>query len=341
MGSDLARSLVLAAVFTGCGDADRPQPPPETLAVTDSGTPAPTDTAQPTDTATTAAAGFSTLVSGDGINCALTADGIGSCWGSYGGASADPPSPGPWEMLAPGLWHVCGMDPAGSLSCWGCDTWELGQCDPPAGAWAGLVSGSYHSCALDTEGLPTCWGCGEGFGQGQCDAPETAFVSLAAGTSHTCGLDADGAVTCWGCEVEDEGQCEASPGPWTQVRVGSALTCAIAADHTTSCWGRDLVGEGQVPDGGTYLDVAPAMTHTCAVDAQTAGVACWGCGTDELMDLGQCDGPTDTGYVQVGTGTGHSCGLRQDGTLSCWGCGEDWQFDAGQCDPPAASDAGG
>jgi hypothetical protein len=54
----------------------------------------------------------------------------------------------------------------------------------------------------------------------------------------------------------------------------------------------------------------------------------------------QRDGPTDTGYVQVGTGTGHSCGLRQDGTLSCWGCGEDWQLDAGQCDPPAASDPG-
>merc|ERR1719336_2009879 len=59
-------------------------------------------------------------------------------------------------------------------------------------------------------------------------------------------------------------------------------------------------------------------------------MTCWG--TDDKGDeYGQISGmPDHNDWVDVDLGSGHSVGLRADGTLECWG-----RTDKGQCDVPS------
>tara|TARA_Y100000310_G_C20690959_1_gene822156 strand:+ start:2688 stop:3200 length:513 start_codon:yes stop_codon:yes gene_type:complete len=52
-----------------------------------------------------------------------------------------------------------------------------------------------------------------------------------------------------------------------------------------------------------------------------------------------CDGfdpiqqsSSDTDWISISSGTAHTCGIHEDGTLECWGCEESYDF--GQCIVP-------
>ncbi len=133
--------------------------------------------------AVTTSGDVSQLIAGDDSTCAANAAGITECWGSnYSGElgvgdRAPRPTPiavGPWDSLALGAVHGCGIRTT-ELFCWGLnDQGQLGidslveTLQPtrvqPATTWTEVAVGDGFTCALDGDRSMWCWG-DNGFGQ--------------------------------------------------------------------------------------------------------------------------------------------------------------------------------
>jgi alpha-tubulin suppressor-like RCC1 family protein len=120
-------------------------------------------------------------------SCALMIDGRVSCWGAnyYGqlgdnsfGAAAGKVTPVPVSGLgkviaiAPGEFHMCALEEAGTVSCWGLNT---------NGQIGDGTFGDGNNRAVPTR-IPGLSG----------------VVAITAGNKHTCALKADGTAFCWG-----------------------------------------------------------------------------------------------------------------------------------------------
>jgi alpha-tubulin suppressor-like RCC1 family protein len=147
-----------------------------------------------------------------------------------------------------------------------------------------------------------------------------SWSKVAAGSDHTCGLRSDGTLWCWGAahlgqlgigttwhggRLAPE-QVVASGEPmggsawadWTAVAAGSQHTCGLRQDGTLWCWGaprRGALGDGTLTEQRTPAQVLAA--------GEGPGGVVW------------------TDWTAVEAGGGHTCGLREDGTLWCWGDG--------------------
>ena len=106
------------------------------------------------------------LISSTKVWCGYT-----SCWGLLGGGeivgwgaefAEDPPE---LQMVDMDVWfeHICGVDAAGDMTCWG-DQNTFGQNIAVPGSYTLVSVGTEHTCAIDTAGDMTCWG-GNDFGQ--------------------------------------------------------------------------------------------------------------------------------------------------------------------------------
>lgn len=128
--------------------------------------------------------------------------------------------------------HVCALDPAGAVFCWGVNEW--GQVAPGAGP---LVEAARR-----------------------IDAPYT-YRRIAAGLQTSCGIRIDGTLHCWGL---DRGQLlGASTGSaehptarppvrvgvesdWEEIAVGMGALCGIRGGGRLFCWGQLDWGAGGV-----------------------------------------------------------------------------------------------
>lgn len=238
--------------------------------------------------------------------------------------------------IAAGTNHTCALDEGGGAWCWGLD--DMGQIGafatvgevggtvrpyPVLGdrSFARLSLGSSHSCAIEPPaegevgGIGTCWGSNAdgqaGLGAGETrDAIPTPteivgdhrWIELKAGLWNTCGLDEDGAAWCWGSRsVGTIGDGE----PANDARVREPV--AVAGGHT-------------------FVQLDLDTSHACAITA--AGEAfCWG--RNDEGNVGQepswqpqitpAQVPTDLRFVQIATGTWHTCALTEAGEAWCWG----------------------
>jgi alpha-tubulin suppressor-like RCC1 family protein len=267
--------------------------------------------------------------------CALTADGGVKCWGGNWigqlgvGTPADHYPPvdvaglnNTVSALTAGWQHTCALTEAGTVQCWGLNTY--GQ----------LGNGTQAS----------------GYGPMEVNGLVSEVAAVAAGVGHTCTLTASGAVKCWGWNTVGQlgdGTVITRTAPVDVVGLGSAAsavtsgdrhTCALTSGGSAQCWGWN--GYGQLGDGtwndrhtpagvlGLDSDVAALSAgggHTCALT--TSGVVkCWG--GNWAGQLG--DGTTDyrqapvavTGLGQasaVTTGSQHTCALTIAGGVKCWG----------------------
>jgi alpha-tubulin suppressor-like RCC1 family protein len=199
--------------------------------------------------------GLSGVVSvgvGSAFACALSADGVVSCWGT----------------------NTFGR--LGVGSCWDlpCDS---GVCTysltplPVAGVSdaVALSVGSGRACAVLADGTVSCWGRGEYPAEtvdGSCvaqpvDGPE-GVVDIALGYIHRCALFDDGALRCWGFNgVGELGYGDLIRYDWPDappppvpglddvaaVTAGLQHTCAILASGEPRCWGDNI--EGQLGSG--------------------------------------------------------------------------------------------
>lgn len=182
---------------------------------------------------------------------------------------------------------------------------------------------------------------------------ERDWLSIAASDSSTCGLRVGQGLWCWGAnEVGQLGLGDRSPrrGPTAVALPGvpTALSatrrtaCAILDDGRLLCWGQNFEGQlgradpypgedglspAPVASASRFREVSAGQGHTCAI-ATDGGLWCWGRNTSGELGLGpgapiQVRTPTrvgsDTDWARVACGQGHTCGVREDGTLWCWG----------------------
>jgi len=119
---------------------------------------------------------------------------------------------------------------------------------------------------------------------------------------------------------------------------GGRHSCAIGQNGNAYCWGAN--DRGQV-NGGVYpswhtpqavaltlrlVSLSAGFSHTCAIsDESPAQAYCWGdtssgrLGAAPTRPWGPVRVPVAGGLTMVTSGSGHSCGLGQDGTAYCWG----------------------
>ena len=118
-------------------------------------------------------------------------------------------------VVTAGLSHTCALNTAGSVLCWGDNTYgqlgngtrTLGTSNPYPRSVSGLTdakavaAGDTHTCALTTDGWVMCWGSnaygqlGDGTTVSQlAPVTVTGLISgvqqIAAGGTHTCALTA-------------------------------------------------------------------------------------------------------------------------------------------------------
>jgi alpha-tubulin suppressor-like RCC1 family protein len=184
--------------------------------------------------------------------------------------------------------------------------------DQPEDPALGVVvdSGDSHTCAARF-GVLYCWGANADGRLGLGDdtdrsAParvgaDADWTAVATGVAHTCALKQDGSVWCFGANTFGQlgqGTQASSAVPLPVVLPGKAVllsseantACVVLEDGALYCWGRNF--EGNIGLG----DVHP--------------------GVDQALPIRS---GTTSDWSAIGTGDGHTCGVRAPGALFCWG----------------------
>jgi alpha-tubulin suppressor-like RCC1 family protein len=279
--------------------------------------------------------------------CAVKSDGRLFCWGEnqYGqlgdgffSASLVPVQEktiaNDWVQVSAGDRHTCAVNKEGKLFCWGAGAYgRLGndlldatpvptQESTAAADWKQVEAGSAHTCAVKRDGTLFCWGAGD-YNRTNDDSPTpmqitsaTDWEQVSAGYQHTCATKTSGELFCWG--ENQDGQLgnrstsnslipvqeSIASTDWKQVEAGQWHTCAVKTDGQLLCWGNNEYG--QLGDGSTLKSTIPVQKSTAATD-----------------------------WVQVSTGSVHTCAVKADGQLFCWGDGGSGALGDGLISPSA------
>ena len=224
-----------------------------------------------------------------------------------------------------------------------------------------LSGGDYHMCALDQAGAVWCWG-NAGNGQIGSDAQRAfarpqridrlgKVRAIASGTGHVCALETSGGVKCWGRNTEGQlgdGRSGSRLEPVrvagietaTQIASGHNHSCATFAGGTLRCWGDNAYGQlgpgagserkrgtpVSVPGLSRVVEVAGGLAHTC-VRLDSGRIVCWG-GNDrgqagQAMNVPRVPKPTPVrglaDAIDLTAGAQHGCIARATGEIACWG----------------------
>jgi alpha-tubulin suppressor-like RCC1 family protein len=140
-----------------------------------------------------------------------------------------------------------------------------------------------------------------------------AAGQIDAGENDTCAVLPGGGLSCWGYNAENE--------------LGNGNTETVGDDETPAS-----VGPLNFGGGRTVTAVSAGTYHTCAL-LDDGTVRCWGYGFDGRLGYGNTSnvsspasvGPVDLGpgrtAVAISAGGGHTCAIRDDGSVLCWGYG--------------------
>ena len=269
------------------------------------------------------------IAAGTGHSCAVTADGVGFCWGdnSQGGLGDNsltnrltPTAVAgghTFSQISAGRLYSCALTGAGAAWCWGLNT--LGA----------LGNGT---TALDSVPQPVSGGM-------VCQAITTGNGS----GRQTCAINSAGTGFCWG--ADGQGQLGNGPpiasvttptavlvaGTWTQIAAGAFYSCGVRTSGAAFCWGADAFGQlgnglpkaatdqpSAVVGGLLFTEVAPGQVHTCGLSGGAA--YCWGANlngrlgqdtvttTESLTPLAVTGGLTFSSLV---SGESFSCGLTR------------------------------
>ena len=135
-------------------------------------------------------------------------------------------------------------------------------------------------------------------------------------------------------------------------------TCVLSPSGSASCFGDGTSGQlGQgvyqsepspvaVSGGLTFVSIVAGWSHTCALEASTGDVYCWGdvswgrLGDGSVASSGTTNAPSTKvigghSFVELTGGTRHTCGLTGTGDVYCWGFGR-----SGELGNNSATDSG-
>lgn len=224
-----------------------------------------------------------------------------------------------------------------------------------------VAVGMNHVCAVNEAGQVYCWGensqgqLGAHRVEERIDSPVRVdglegAVAISAGTMHSCALLKDGRVSCWGwnalgqtgSDVEYTRDARELVGP--NIVAGISGATAIAAGRGQSCaqmksgvfcWGEAMLKSQSTKRG--YHDNRPTEVEELAELSQFAfkdesacalfkdgHAGCWGSGVFSLV-VGrplQADNPLPLVLPPAKTlavGKYHGCALLQNGRVSCFG----------------------
>jgi alpha-tubulin suppressor-like RCC1 family protein len=180
--------------------------------------------------------------------------------------------------------------------------------DPSLGVF--VDSGNAHTCAARF-GILYCWGANADGRLGVGDlvdrnAPtrvgfDADWITVATGIAHTCALKQNGSVWCFGANMLGQlGQGNVAPsnvplrvslpGKAVQLSSEADTACVVLDDGALYCWGRNV--EGNIGLGDNYP------------------------GPDQRLPVRSGE---QSDWKVVGTGDGHTCGIRGAGLLFGWG----------------------
>src|SRR4051812_30333701 len=158
---------------------------------------------------------------------------------------------------------------------------------------------AWRTCGIRPDGTVECWGFGE---QGETAAPAGQFQQLSAGRHHTCGVHIDGTIACWGSSVLH--RLDAPAGQFERVDVTQVVGCGIRVNGSVACWG----------DNSSWLNNQTSELELDKVSLKFHDI----CGLRpdrSVLCIGDLAPLTPTGgFMDVASGRGFACGLRDDGT---------------------------
>ena len=237
----------------------------------------------------------------------------------------------PWISVSAGHAHTCAVRSDNSLWCWGfgsegrLGTGATTDRTTPAligidFEWESVQAGGIHTCAQRLDGTLRCWGLNRK-GQLGVESPNellphqvntrTDWTSFSLGGSHSCAIDEDTVLHCWGSNQDgrlgihlDDGP-QNFPTPITfdkevaQIDAGQHNGCLITTAGELYCWGHNRYG---------HLGIG--VRNDRALPTRVGTFSDW---SYVATAIGS-DAPPSTA-------TGHTCALRDDGSLYCWGYG--------------------
>lgn len=220
------------------------------------------------------------------------------------------------RLFAGGYWS-CLHKRDRTIECWGSITTPnplARYVAPPTGVFADMSKGHYHhTCARRDDGTVTC------FGLLDLDPEPPAneqFTSFSAGAFQSCGIRPDETIACYGNDLY--GEASPPPGKFTMVAAGITKSCGLRKDGHVLCWGDDLDPALTAPNGvaGPYVNV-DVGDSVCAQKPDDT-LDCWA-SIDEWPGEGSSFAAPTGKFDIYSMGTGHACGIRDDGVTVCWG----------------------
>jgi len=153
-------------------------------------------------------------------------------------------------------------------------------------------------------------------------ASSLSFAHITVGGAHSCALtNPDSTAFCWG--VNGDAASPSGPAiPFGQL--GTFATTEMCGAFTCSTVPIAVIG------GHKFIAIAGGANHTCASEAGTGQVYCWGRGNRGQLGNGATDssatpvavsgGFTSLTITAGGLFTGHTCGISlSSGAAFCWG----------------------
>ena len=293
------------------------------------------------------------VTAGDFHACALNSDGQVFCWGPARDGEANAPTTSGFVDISAGARHTCAVSGTGKLSCWGSDISGIKRApNAPNRKFVHVSVGVFVACALTDVGEVICWGADNDV---VTHTPSgTGYLQVIARHRQACAVDPNGNIECWGQDVEGSleppagcflpipppPECEIGffPGETGCVDLDECqdefacdpnATCTnTPGDYTCEC-DSGFMGDGFSCTPTTLIigqALAAGTQHNCAI--RSGAIWCWG--ENLYGQLGNGTIISSPAAVQVGTasdwvdiasGSDHTCAINAGGQLWCWGAG--------------------
>mgnify|MGYP002012389397 CR=1 FL=1 len=80
-----------------------------------------------------------------------------TCWGNDDfGEISEVPTSGIYTQITSGFYHVCALSEDGIATCWGDDNYSSNV--PSSGTLTSIQASAYNTCGIQEDGSLLCWG---------------------------------------------------------------------------------------------------------------------------------------------------------------------------------------